>query len=584
MVEAETGSDSLEALRQFRLIADVLPALIAYVDADQRFQFNNATYEAWFGVPREALNGMHISELLGDTYATVKPHIDAALKGDAQSFDVHLKAATKSGNLQVNYVPDRNASGEVLGFYVLSHDITERKDTSERLRLSEARLKEAQSLAGLGSWERGIATNEAWWSDEIYRILGVDPQESKATFKTYLERVHPDDRQGVIEAAERAAQGSGIYDTEHRIVLPDGEVRIVHDRAKVVFDDAGSPSRMTGTMHDITDRKQAQDIISEILARLEALTSAAFDGFAIFEDGKYLEASDRLAQYLGYELKELAGQSVTQTVTPSSLPIIFQHSQAGEDSAYEIALRRKDGTTFPAEIRGTSVTYHGRNARIVAFRDISERVALQREITGIRERERSEVGRDLHDGVGQTLTGISLGMKTLSQKLEREGSAHLQTVLDLTRMVQKTISESRRMARVLAPSLGVEGLHGALKSLAAEISEHSNVAVQVNCPFDMVFGNDGTVLNLYRLVQEGVNNAIRHGNAKHIEVLCRKEKGMIHVEVLDDGTGIPLEKDRGRGIGLGSMRQRAQTIGGTLSLTSRPEGGTRVLCSYAAPA
>ena len=583
MTEAETDSGSLEALRKFRLIADVLPALIAYVDAAQRFQFNNATYEAWFGVPRETLNGMHISELLGDTYATVKPHIDAVLKGDAQSFDVHLKAATKSGNLQVNYVPDRNARGEVLGFFILSHDITERKDASERLRLSEARLKEAQRLSRLGSWERDIATSEVWWSDEIYRILGVNPQESRGTYATYLERVHPDDRQGVIKAAERAAQGSGIYDMEHRIVLPDGEVRIVHDRAKVVFDDAGCASRIIGTSHDITERKRAQDTISEILARHEALTSAAFDGFAIFEDGKYLEASDRLAQYLGYELKELTGQSVTQTVTPSSLPIIFQHSQAGEDSAYEIALRRKDGTTFPAEVRGTRVTYHGRNARIVAFRDISERVALQREITSTRERERREVGRDLHDGVGQTLTGISLGMKTLSQKLEREGSVHTHTVQDLTRMVQKTISESRRMARVLAPSLGVQGLHGALQSLAAEISEHSNVALHVDCPFEMVFGDDETVLNLYRLIQEGVNNAIRHGKAKHIEVLCRNERGMIHVEVLDDGAGIPLEKDRGRGIGLGSMRQRAQTIGGTLSVASRPEGGTRVLCSYPPP-
>jgi len=85
-------------------------------------------------------------------------------------------------------------------------------------------------------------------------------------------------------------------------------------------------------------------------------------------------------------------------------------------------------------------------------------------------------------------------------------------------------------------------------------------------------------------VQEAVNNAIRHGNPEHIEVLCRPEAGAIHVEVLDDGTGIPPEEYCGRGIGLTSMRQRANAIGGTLHVTTRPEGGTRVLCSYPSPA
>ncbi len=488
---------------------------------------------------------------------------------------------------------------EIIGSWL---DITVRKEAEEALgkarddlekrveertaalRLSEARLIAAQRVGKVGCWERNLSTKEEWWSDEVYRLLDVNPQESAAPYATHLERVHPDDRQRMIEGIKRATGGSGRYEMEHRIVRSDGEIRTVQDQAEVVFDDAGNPIRMIGTMRDITERKQAEDAMNEVLVRLEALTGAAFDGVAIVEDGRYLEVSDRFARKLGYEPEELSGEPVARTVTPSSLAIIKQNIQTGGDSAYEMVHQRKDGTTFPVEVRGTSIPYEGHSARIAAFRDISDRVALQRELAGIRERERQRIGQDLHDGLGQTLTGISLGLETLRQRLEREGSAHVQSLRDITRMVQNTISETRRMARVLTPTLGIEGFHGAVKSLAVETSEHSNVTFHVNCPSDLAFGDDDTVLDLYRLVQESVNNAIRHGNAKHIEVLCRREEGAIHVEVLDDGIGIPPEEDRRRGVGLASMHQRVQTIGGTLTIATRPEGGTRVLCSYPPPA
>ncbi len=243
-------------------------------------------------------------------------------------------------------------------------------------------------------------------------------------------------------------------------------------------------------------------------------------------------------------------------------------------------MQRKDGTTFPVEVRGTPVSYKGHAARIAAVHNITNRVALAKKMNGIREDERQRIGRDLHDGLGQILTGISLGLETFRQKAERQGSIDVQPVRDLTMMVQKTISETRSMARELVPNLRFEGFRNALDVLAAEVSAQSSVAFRVRCPRDMAFGSDEVILHLYRLVQEGVNNAIRHGDAKNIEVLCRREEVAIHVEVLDDGTGIPAEDECGQGLGLRNMRQRAQLIGGTLQVTTRPEGGTRVHCCY----
>ena len=293
-----------------------------------------------------------------------------------------------------------------------------------------------------------------------------------------------------------------------------------------------------------------------------------------------LEVNEQFSRSLGYTAEELSGMPIAETSTPLGWHITEEHIQTGGVTAYETVLKRKDGTTFPAEVRGAPITHQGRPARIGAFRDISERVALERQIASIRERERKVIGRDLHDGVGQTLTGASLVLATLREQLEREGSPHAESVRDLTTMVQKSISETRHMAQMLAPNIGAEGLPAALEVLATEISGYSGVAVRVCCPHHLAFGDDETTLHVYRLVQEALNNAIRHSKATNIEVVCRRQGGMIHVEVLDDGIGIPLEKDRGRGVGLANMDQRAQMIGGACHVAIRSEGGTRVHCAY----
>ena len=127
--------------------------------------------------------------------------------------------------------------------------------------MSEARLANAQRIAQLGHWDRDIVTNELWWSDETYRIFGLEPQAFGATYEAFLEIVHPDDREMVREAVKRALAERRPYSIVHRIVLPDGEVRFVHEQAEATYDDAGQPVRINGTIHDITERKAAASAI-----------------------------------------------------------------------------------------------------------------------------------------------------------------------------------------------------------------------------------------------------------------------------------------------------------------------------------
>ncbi len=158
-------------------------------------------------------------------------------------------------------------------FHIEEERLKERKRSEERLRRSEASLAEAQRIAHLGNWDWNIVTNELGWSDEIYRIFGLLPQEFGATYEAFLDSVHPDDREFVKKAVDEALYEDKPYSIDHRIVLPDGTERIVHEQAGIMFDNAGKPIRMIGTVQDITERKRAEGALEKSERELRQLSS-----------------------------------------------------------------------------------------------------------------------------------------------------------------------------------------------------------------------------------------------------------------------------------------------------------------------
>ena len=181
---------------------------------------------------------------------------------DAKFREIQFRIRTKDD--QVRWIehacqPVKGPSGEFWGLRVSNRDITPRKQAEESLRRSEQSLAEAQRIAHLGNWDWDIVTNELRWSDEVYRIFGLAPQEFGATYEAFLASVHPEDRDAVKKAVgESLADPHKPYSIEHRVVRPDGSERIVHERGEVTFDEAGEAVRMVGTVHDITERKKVE--------------------------------------------------------------------------------------------------------------------------------------------------------------------------------------------------------------------------------------------------------------------------------------------------------------------------------------
>ncbi len=180
------------------------------------------------------------------------------------------QAKDKSGSLFWNEVYMCKAPiGEEDRVIATTRDISERKQTEEKLLLSEQRLREAQSIVHLGSWELDVTNNRIIWSDEAYRIFGFEPQVFDVTYEDFLGRIHPEDREAV-DRAYRESLGKRIgYRIEHRLLLPDGTIKYVCERCVTEYDEWGKPRCSIGTVLDITERKMVEIEIQQLNFELE---------------------------------------------------------------------------------------------------------------------------------------------------------------------------------------------------------------------------------------------------------------------------------------------------------------------------
>jgi PAS domain S-box-containing protein len=185
---------------------------------------------------------------------------------------------------------------------ILGAVLAERAAAEARLTQARAMLAEAQEIARTGSWDWDIAADEVTWSDELYRLFGLPARSLAVTFASFLERVHPEDRERVRDAVEKAHADLQPFAIEHRVVLPDGGARWLHAAGRVIADTAGTPVRMVGTAQDVTERKQLDQLRDNILAAVShelrtPLTSILGFAITLRERGETLSEQDRAAIY-----------------------------------------------------------------------------------------------------------------------------------------------------------------------------------------------------------------------------------------------------------------------------------------------
>jgi PAS domain S-box-containing protein len=264
-----------------------------------------------------------------------------------------------------------------------------RKHVEEELRESRNRLEDAQRLAHVGWWQRDLMTDRVTVSDEVSRILGVRP------VARWLNLIHPEDRQRAADAAEAALRPGGArYDVEYRVMRPDGALRVVHSEADVTRHDSGQPLRQFGVLQDVTELRQAEEELRASEARFRTFVDHATDAFFLLDDDStILDLNRQACDSLGYSKEELIGKHRSDFdvgLDDTSIKRLKQRVVTGEAITFETRHRRKDGTTFPVEIRVGQFEQDGRRFLCLA-RDITQRKRAEDELRASEERFRSFV-------------------------------------------------------------------------------------------------------------------------------------------------------------------------------------------------
>jgi signal transduction histidine kinase len=225
---------------------------------------------------------------------------------------------------------------------------------------------------------------------------------------------------------------------------------------------------------------------------------------------------------------------------------------------------------------------HGRiQGGVVVYNDISSRKLMEKEITEISDREQRRIGQDLHDNLCQHMVSIAFAAELLRDKLERKKLAEATQAETIAEMVNEGISQARNLARGLYPvRLEVDGLASALEELAATTQARNNVACLFACDEQVLIHDAVASNNLYRIAQEAVNNAIKHGRGKNISIGLGAVEDEVTLTVKDDGIGFPETLEAGSGMGLHIMNYRAKMIGAFLDIRRGAGGGTIVICSF----
>ncbi|MFC4637790.1 PAS domain-containing protein [Deinococcus hohokamensis] len=520
-----------------------------------------------------------------------------------------------SGNLDVR-LPDQSRDEFGILAQTFNTMLATLQQHGRALRRSQDQYELAVRGSNDGLWEWNVAGKDVYYSPRWKGMLGYGPDDLEGHIVTWERLLHPDDRERILRQIAQHIEGPGdLLEFECRFRHKDGAYRWIHSRAATQRDAQGHAVRLAGSHTDITERVEALHLLEQRVAArtrdLEALLSVTRD---LTYSADLQDNLDRLAQGVVQAtgaveatviltdatgrpsaggqsgspdqvagrtseppgpLGETADQKTSPTATFPALwtrdsiisaPLAYGDRQLGMlHAAYPVGHALDDAERqLLMGIAGQAAVVV-ENARL--FASARNHAALE---------ERQKLARDLHDSVSQALYGIALGGRTTLRQLERTPEKAPESVRYMLSLAEAALAEMRALIFELRPeSLEQEGLSMALAKLASALQARHSLAVSLDLCEEPELAID-TKVALLRIAQEATHNTVKHAGASSVEIHLNCFPDRVELVVQDDGAGFDPFQPREGSLGQKTMRERAQAVGATCTVSSEPGQGTVV--------
>lgn len=611
---------------------------IAYVAPDGRWIDVNSRICEILGYERDYLLATTFQAITyPEDLAADLDYVEKVLRGEIQTYSMEKRYIRADNslvwaNLTVSLVRDADDKPDY--FIALVRDISQRKETELLLRNSERQLREAQRITHIGSWELDLVNNRLHWSDEIYQIFEIDQTKFDATYETFLNAIHPQDRDVVDRAYAQSLRDKMPYEIAHRLLMPDGRIKWVNERCESDFAEDGTPLNSLGTVQDITEQVRIEQELRELNHDLEMRVSERTYELAsernfistildtanalvmvLDSKGRVVRMNRACEKLTGYGQAELAGKVAWEMLVAreqhDAMRQIFNELQSGgEPSNYEFEWICRNGDRRVIAWSNSTI----KNSRgaveyvIETGIDITERKAVEKAL--IRERDKAEqASRAKSDFLSRMSHELRTPLNAIlgfSQLLNTDRESPLnpiqhenvKEILQASNHLLDLINDMLDMSRIEAGRLQVNMdtvplaplLNDCVTLMQAE-AEQRDIQLQFGPIVPVEVRADAT--RLKQVIFNLLSNAIKYNRERgQVRVSCLAQaNGDIRIAVSDTGEGLSseqqamlfapferLEADRkaipGAGIGLALSKRLTEFMGGSIGVESEVGKGS----------
>ncbi len=416
---------------------------------------------------------------------------------------------------------------------------------------------------------------------------------------SFLPFIYEEDREMVTRHLSSISYNNPVSSIEYRVLNPEGKICWQSWIMSALFDRNQNVIEFQSIGRDITDRKRTEEALKESEEKYRSLVENANEAIVVAQDGFLRFVNPMAVKITGYSFKKLTSMPFTQFIHPDDRDRVFNNylrRLRGEKlpDKYSFRLVDKKGNVKWVEISAVLFSWEGRPATLNFLTDITERKEaedklklsyaqisrLSMRLAELQEAEKQKLAQELHDRVGQDLTALGINLNIMrSQLLEKADESFLSRLDDSIVLLQQTAEHMRDVMSELRPSvLDDYGLLSVIKWYGERFSKRTGIDLNIEAENMSEKLSRTKELTLFRITQEALTNIAKHAHAKKITIQMKEKNGFLVFIISDDGKGFDLKmKKEKKGWGLFTMQERARSIGGTFSIESEINRGTKVI-------